>query len=36
MPLPKPIDTVGNGKIFIWDLERAVRIRRGEIDAAAT
>ena len=27
--------TVGDGKIFIWDLERAVRIRTGEIDAAA-
>ena len=27
--------TVGDGKIFIWDLERAVRIRTGEIDSAA-
>ena len=27
--------TVGDGKIFISDLERAVRIRTGEIDAAA-
>jgi len=27
--------TVGDGKIFIWDVERAVRIRTGETDAAA-
>ncbi len=27
--------TVGDGKIFITDLERAVRIRTGEIDDAA-
>ncbi len=27
--------TIGDGKVFIWDLERAVRIRTGEIDAAA-
>lgn len=27
--------TVGDGKIFSWDLERAVRIRTGEIDSAA-
>ena len=27
--------TVGDGKIFITDLERAVRIRTGETDAAA-
>jgi nitrogen regulatory protein PII len=27
--------TVGDGKIFIWDVERAVRIRTGEIDSAA-
>jgi nitrogen regulatory protein P-II 2 len=27
--------TIGDGKVFIWDLERAVRIRTGETDAAA-
>jgi nitrogen regulatory protein P-II 1 len=27
--------TVGDGKIFITDLERAVRIRTGELDDAA-
>ena len=27
--------TVGAGKIFIWDVERAVRIRTGETDSAA-
>ena len=27
--------TVGDGKIFIWDVERAVRIRTGETDSAA-
>jgi nitrogen regulatory protein PII len=27
--------TVGDGKIFITDLERAVRIRTGETDDAA-
>jgi len=27
--------TVGDGKIFIWDVERAIRIRTGETDAAA-
>jgi nitrogen regulatory protein PII len=27
--------TIGDGKVFIWDLERAVRIRTGEIDSAA-
>ena len=27
--------TIGDGKIFSWDLERAVRIRTGEIDSAA-
>jgi nitrogen regulatory protein PII len=27
--------TVGDGKIFSWDLERAVRIRTGETDSAA-
>ena len=26
---------IGDGKIFIMDLERAVRIRTGELDAAA-
>jgi nitrogen regulatory protein P-II 1 len=26
---------VGDGKIFVWDLERAVRIRTGELDADA-
>lgn len=24
---------IGDGKIFVWDLERAVRIRTGEMDA---
>ena len=27
--------TVGDGKIFVWDLEKAVRIRTGETDSAA-
>jgi nitrogen regulatory protein P-II 2 len=26
---------IGDGKIFVMDLERAVRIRTGELDAAA-
>jgi nitrogen regulatory protein P-II 2 len=26
---------IGDGKIFVMDLERAVRIRTGEVDAAA-
>ena len=26
---------IGDGKIFVLDLERAVRIRTGELDAAA-
>ena len=26
---------VGDGKIFVWDLERAVRIRTGEMDGDA-
>jgi nitrogen regulatory protein P-II 2 len=26
---------IGDGKIFVFDLERAVRIRTGETDAAA-
>jgi nitrogen regulatory protein P-II 2 len=26
---------IGDGKIFIWDLEHAVRIRTGETDVAA-
>ncbi|MDO4708896.1 transcriptional regulator [Lysobacteraceae bacterium NML75-0749] len=26
---------IGDGKIFVWDLERAVRIRTGEMDADA-
>jgi nitrogen regulatory protein P-II 2 len=26
---------IGDGKIFIWDLDHAVRIRTGETDAAA-
>jgi nitrogen regulatory protein PII len=26
---------IGDGKVFIWDLERAVRIRTGETDSAA-
>jgi nitrogen regulatory protein P-II 2 len=26
---------IGDGKIFVVDLERAVRIRTGELDAAA-
>ena len=26
---------IGDGKIFVWDLERAVRIRTGELDADA-
>jgi len=27
--------TMGDGKIFVWDLEKAVRIRTGERDDAA-
>jgi nitrogen regulatory protein P-II 2 len=26
---------IGDGKIFVLDVERAVRIRTGEVDAAA-
>jgi nitrogen regulatory protein P-II 2 len=26
---------IGDGKIFIWDIDHAVRIRTGETDAAA-
>ena len=26
---------IGDGKIFVWDLERAVRIRTGELDTDA-
>ena len=26
---------IGDGKIFVMDIERAVRIRTGEVDAAA-
>ncbi len=26
---------IGDGKVFVWDLERAVRIRTGEIDGDA-
>src|SRR5512144_2407844 len=26
---------IGDGKIFVWDLERIVRIRTGEMDADA-
>ena len=26
---------IGDGKIFVWDLERVVRIRTGELDADA-
>ena len=26
---------IGDGKIFVWDLDRAVRIRTGELDADA-
>ena len=26
---------IGDGKIFVMDIERAVRIRTGEIDAEA-
>jgi len=26
---------IGDGKIFIWDVDKAVRIRTGEIDADA-
>lgn len=26
---------IGDGKIFVWELERAVRIRTGEMDADA-
>jgi nitrogen regulatory protein P-II 2 len=28
-------DKIGDGKIFVLDIERAMRIRTGEIDAAA-
>ncbi|MDR1076598.1 MAG: P-II family nitrogen regulator [Xanthomonadaceae bacterium] len=28
-------DKIGDGKIFIYDLERAIRIRTGEIDGDA-
>ena len=27
--------TIGDGKIFIWDVDKAVRIRTGETDADA-
>jgi nitrogen regulatory protein P-II 2 len=26
---------IGDGKIFVWDIDQAVRIRTGETDAAA-
>ena len=26
---------IGDGKLFVWDLERVVRIRTGELDADA-
>jgi nitrogen regulatory protein PII len=26
---------IGDGKIFVYDIERAVRIRTGEVDTAA-
>jgi nitrogen regulatory protein P-II 1 len=26
---------IGDGKIFVWDLERVVRIRTGELDGDA-
>ena len=26
---------IGDGKIFVWDLERVVRIRTGEMDGDA-
>lgn len=26
---------IGDGKIFVWDMERAVRIRTGELDGDA-
>ena len=26
---------IGDGKIFVWDIDHAVRIRTGETDAAA-
>ncbi len=26
---------IGDGKVFVWDLERAVRIRTGELDGDA-
>ena len=26
---------IGDGKVFVWDLERVVRIRTGELDADA-
>ena len=28
-------DKIGDGKIFVFDVERAIRIRTGETDAAA-
>jgi len=28
-------DKIGDGKIFVWDVERAVRIRTGDTDADA-
>lgn len=27
--------SIGDGKVFVWDLESAIRIRTGEKDAAA-
>jgi len=29
------VGSIGDGKIFVWDLEQAVRIRTGEKDANA-
>jgi nitrogen regulatory protein P-II 1 len=26
---------IGDGKIFVWDLDKAVRIRTGELDGDA-
>jgi len=26
---------IGDGKIFVWDLDRVVRIRTGELDGDA-
>jgi nitrogen regulatory protein P-II 1 len=26
---------IGDGKVFVWDLERVVRIRTGELDGDA-